>query len=473
MAASFKVKAVYDYASQEPDDLSFPVGQVITVTDEVDADWYEGEYTDVTGIKKAGIFPNNFVEKYEPEVPSRPTRPVRPAQSTVAPPTAEPEHTAAPTPTQKERVQEPAPSAPAETKHDIPPPQPREPPAAQKQVPADVTGDTKKPPPVAPKSNAFKDRIAAFNAPAAAPIMPFSPGQRTQTNTFIKKPYVAPPPSKDAYVPPPKQETVQKPYMREEDPEIQQRQEEDLAAAQSAGLVNDENAAVAEDAPKPQSLKDRIAMLQKQQLEQAQRRADPGQTKEKKTVPTQDDEDTELEPVRDHQDEDLSEEVTRPSMDARERPRVPAVPSEPAVPQHEILSGGEEADQSAAGETTEDDAGTIGPDEADERPSAARPIHNVHEVENEGAAGVAAEEEDDMADEIRRRLELRQRMAKMSGGMGMAGMFGGGMPMPGMAAPKKSASTRERGSTEDSTISSSPPIPQGRVPMIRSLACSV
>src|SRR3954470_4700468 len=76
-AAPFKVKAVYDYKSAEHDDLNFPNGQVITVTAEEDDDWYAGEYVDDTGKKLEGIFPKNFVEKYEPEIPLRPSRPGR------------------------------------------------------------------------------------------------------------------------------------------------------------------------------------------------------------------------------------------------------------------------------------------------------------------------------------------------------------------------------------------------------------
>src|SRR5437016_1314475 len=76
-AAPFKVKAVFDYKSAEPDDLNFPNGQIITVTGEEDDDWYSGEYVDASGQKLEGIFPKNFVEKYEPEIPSRPNRPAR------------------------------------------------------------------------------------------------------------------------------------------------------------------------------------------------------------------------------------------------------------------------------------------------------------------------------------------------------------------------------------------------------------
>ena len=43
-------------------------------------------------------------------------------------------------------------------------------------------------------------------------------------------------------MPQPKTEVAHRPYVREEDPEIKLRQEEDLAAAQSAGLTNEEPA---------------------------------------------------------------------------------------------------------------------------------------------------------------------------------------------------------------------------------------
>lgn len=518
MASGFKVKAIYEYASEEADDLSFPVGQVITITETIDEDWYEGEYTDVSGVKKAGIFPNNFVEKYEPEVPVRPSRPTRP-KSVQSPPPApvpaaqEPE----PTPLEEDEEEDEQPPVPAASKPQPPPVQipaetPRaseevrsppsassqkapaarsEPPAAPKPTPAEpAAAESKKPPPpVAPKSNAFKDRIAAFNQPAAAPVMPFQPGgNKSQPSNFIKKPFVAPPPSSTAYVANQRSEPVQKPYRREEDPEIKQRQEEDRAAAEAAGLSTEGRegqAEEAEDAPKPQSLKERIAMLQQQQAEQAQRRAGGGEKKEKKTPSRKQTE--ELEGANEGEDDGAervrSPGVERQSLDVqRERPRVPSAQRRPTEPvpesaaQHEILSGGEEADQSAAGETTEDDVDTIGPDPNEEKPApapraaAAPPVPS--DVGEEGDTTEAAEdEEDSMDEEERRKFELRQRMAKMSGGMGMAGMFGppGGMAMPGMGGPKKrtpSAKSNQKKASEDTTSPMSPSEQPQQAPMV-------
>jgi hypothetical protein len=70
------------------------------------------------------------------------------------------------------------------------------------------------------------------------------------------------------------------------------------------------------------------------------------------------------------------------------------------------------------------------------------------------------EEEDEMDAETRRKLELRERMAKMSGGMGMPGMFGG-IPMGGLP-PKKKKSTGDSRKAEDSE---EPSVPQQRVAM--------
>ena len=70
----YQVKALYEYASPHDDDLSFPNGQILTVTEEEDADWYYGEYLDHTGAKQEGLFPRNFVKIHEPETPPRPSR---------------------------------------------------------------------------------------------------------------------------------------------------------------------------------------------------------------------------------------------------------------------------------------------------------------------------------------------------------------------------------------------------------------
>ena len=62
-----EVKAKFDYNSGHQDDLSFSAGQVITVLEEVDDEWYNGAYTGTDGKHHEGLFPRNFVTAYIPQ----------------------------------------------------------------------------------------------------------------------------------------------------------------------------------------------------------------------------------------------------------------------------------------------------------------------------------------------------------------------------------------------------------------------
>ncbi|KAL6711749.1 assembly of actin patch protein [Coniothyrium glycines] len=485
----YKVKAIYDYASPHEDDLSFKAGQIIAVTEEEGDDWYVGEYTDDAGSRHDGLFPRNFVDKYEPEPPPRPNRAsrLRPLEQPVEP-------AAPPTPTPAVPHQEPAPRPVDEPElpraHAHAPP-PLDVPAAAKAVPLPMSPTSpesaasarapaplpaqleapkpspaakKPPPPVAAKSNAFRDRIAAFNAPAAAPIQPFKPGGAPVN--FVKKPFVAPPPSRNAYIPPVRDTPQVKTYRRVEDPEIAERQAQDNEAAERAGLVAHDAQQVHEggeeqDQPKV-SLKERIALLQKQQQEQAERAA--AMHKEKPRRPPvkkrtesheghiEDSEDAGLERVTSGASRD------RVSLD-HARPRA----SHDAKREHH--SDANDADQSGAGET-EDAGGESTSVEDEEHRIPGHPPLPIRtaaaqepETDDEQHVEEEGEEEDEMDAETRRKLELRERMAKMSGGMGMPGMFGA-MPMGGLPPKKKKASVEKR-TDEDEAQS----IPQQRVAM--------
>ena len=487
----FKVKAVYEYSSPHEDDLNFPFGQIITVVAEEDADWYVGEYDDASGAKKEGLFPKNFVEKYEPPVPTRPSRPARPKAEQPPTPIAPIEQ---PIEESRTTVEEPEPLKAQVSQASEPPllatatkPQvepPVEPPAAPKPAPA-----AKAPPPaVSEKPSSFKDRIAAFNKGSAPPIAP-KPAGAPSASSFIKKPYVAPPPSKNAYVPPPREPTPQKVYRREEDPEVAERHAQDVEAAEAAGLAGPEAAtqATEEDAPKPQSLKERIALLQKQQAEQAMRRAEASQ-KEKPKKPHKkpaEPRDGQEAATIEQESAPASEEISRASTDLageasrrstdRRASRGPKSPDS-AHHQRELFSDGNDADQSAAGETTEDAEGTSGLEDIDDRiqpsiptaharaPAAPKEEANVGDEED---TTEEEEEESEMDAETRRKLELRERIAKMSGGMGMAGMFGPSMPTPGAPPKKKKSGTsnQDQREAENTSPTSRQPQPAPMVPV--------
>ncbi|TVY80586.1 SH3 domain-containing protein [Lachnellula suecica] len=516
----FKVKAVFEYTSPHDDDLHFPNGQIITVTEEEDDDWYSGEYVDASGVKQEGIFPRNFVEKYEPTAPPRPTRQSRPKKEAEPAPEPIPEPVQPSQPAyeeeEPERDPEPVQAAPAARE---PPPAPKPepvepvtapgaeplpPPSAPKAIPSSSKPSV--PPPVSdkPSGGSFRDRIAAFNK-AAPPVAPFKPGGLSSggSNNFIKKPFVAPPPSKNAYVPPPRENVAhQKVYRRDEDPEIAAKESENLEQAERAGLAPTSNEGEAEDQPKPTSLKERIALLQKQQMEQAARHADAAQKKEKPKRPAKKRTESQTAEELEEGDgaalerRDTEETVGKASMDSvREESAAPrrrksskgAVPSQSLHPR-KSFGDGNEADMSGAGDTTEEpEEISTGRDDSDEKPRSrapqlpirtpTAPVHEPDVGEEEGATdepqdeeAEEEDEEDDLDPETRRKEELRARMAKMSGGMGMHGMFGGGMPMPGPAAPpkkKKSTGNSEKRSGEyGSEDIGSPGMRAPPVPMI-------
>jgi hypothetical protein len=463
----FTVRAVFEYASGHDDDLSFPIGQIVTVTALEDDDWYYGEYSDAQGAKQEGIFPKNFVEKYEPPAPPRPSRP-RPKKEPEAVPVeipvvqskqlepepepelvpAEEEHDLAhPKPPQPQSPPLPA-SAPV-TEAAIPPPQSAKAPAPAPPVaatePAAKVASNPAPPAVAekPSGSSFRDRIAAFNKPAAAPVTPFKPSGSQPS--FIKKPFVAPPPSRDAYKPPPR-EPAPKIYRREEDPDVKDQIAREPPVSESRPAPTEGAEEGAEDQPKPTSLKDRIALLQKQQLEQAQRHAEAAQKKEKPArPPPKKSMDEPVAPTLDDEQDPFSPEepatARDPSVDTLRAAIPPPQPFVPFSPTQDIASDTNDADDSAAADSEDAGESSTSKDEEDQpeprpttqRQPSTRTVDQTTEadVEDEGDT----EEEEEMDPETKRRMELRERMAKMSGGMGMMGLFGPPGGMPGMSGP--------------------------------------
>lgn len=509
MAAPFKVKALFEYSSPHEDDLQFPAGQVITVTEEEDDDWYTGEYVDDAGAKHEGIFPRNFVEKYEPVAPPRPTRTRTKKESDpVAPPPPlppvelpagdpapsskpldeeeEPEPAAASAapappvlPTTPLPEAAPAPAPPVPPVSSTPPPLPKaaEPQATSPPISAKPSKPGAPPPPAAkPTGNAFKDRIAAFNKATAPPVTPFKPSGLSGSAGFIKKPFVAPPPSRNAYVPPPREAPTAKVYRRDEDPEIKEREQENLQSAEKAGLVaGSSQSAEGDDEPKPLSLKERMALLQRQQQEQAQRHADAAAKKEKLKRPAK-----KRVESNDGADEGESSQSALPPLERQDsgetagRPSVDEPPVGRANRRKSSTRGlgepndGNEADLSGAGDTTEGQEDLTEREDSDDKPAlpvrAAGPATEAPGVE--GAEEEEEEEDEDVDPEVRRKEELRARMAKMSGGMGMAGMFGMPMPSPSAPAKKKKAppASVERRSSEAPEAAPSPPFQPPPVP---------
>lgn len=487
----FKVKAVYDYSSPHDDDLNFPTGQIITVVKEEDDDWYVGEYNDDSGSKHQGLFPKNFVEKYEPQAPPRPVRaqkkeePAAVAASPAAPQIAESvNEQSAPSEPEPEAVPEPikvpaTQSKPVTAASSGPAASGSAPSASGSAAVSSPTSSPAKgaPPPVSEKPSSFKDRIAAFNRAGAAPVTPNKPAPAAG---FIKKPYVPPPPARDAYVPVPRQEAPTKFYRREEDPEIAERKAQDENAAKQAGLMPGEDGNEAqEDAPKPTTLKERIAALQQQQAEQAARQMALLNNNKPQRPPHQRAESGDTMGSNAHPEGD-EEPVPRVSNDAPMPPIVRQASSASRRSLHDTLNEGYDRQQSRVGETSDAEDTETEDTVARSRPAPISPISRsatassgreivrpapVQEEEEDNQEEAEAEEveEDEEAAEARRKLELRQRMAKMSGGMGMGGMFGMPMGMP-QAAPKKKAAPAPSSEPQSEARTAAPP-PQ-RMPVV-------
>lgn len=508
----FRVKALYDYSSKEEDDLKFSNGQVILVTDEEDADWYYGEYEDTGGEKQEGLFPKNFVKVFEPDMPPRPTRlgrskkdsdtPAQASEEARAPADEEPEAVPAPAlihsaivPEQTFEEPKPPVSQAAKTETLPAPTQKPAPPAAPKPAP----------PPAAekPTSGSFRDRINAFNKSTAPPPAPNKPSGLGASggSGFVKKAFVAPPPSKNAYVPPPREPLPQKVYRREEDPEIVAQASNDVenevqvAQPQVAALAEAE-----EEQPKPTSLKDRIALLQKQQMEQAARHAEASQKKEKPKRPPK----KQVEPQESAADADddmegehlesmnstettgkRSTEASRDAVSSGARPAKPLksqeatpVGSPTAIGSRDFMNDPNDADQSGIGDTEDGEDLSTGRDDSDENPkrktsippkiASQAPLREADVGDEEDNADVAdAEGEEDVDPEVKRRMEIRERMAKMSGGMGMAGMFGPPGGMAPRAPAKRGTASGERNisgnsvsaEADDGSSSRAPPVP--------------
>lgn len=480
-----KVKAIYAYSSEHGDDLKFPEGQIITVTEEEDDDWYIGDYVDSTGVSQSGLFPKNFVERYEPAPPPRPTRAHRPRPAEApAPEPSSPQLPVVPKPAAEEirspkvDVASPTPVVPSSEDRPSPimspKPAPRRfeaiPEPAPAPKPAQATPARGPPPPVSdkPSSSSFKDRLKAFNQGGGPPPVPFKPGN---ANSYIKKPFVAPPPSRTAFVPTAREAPPPKVYRREEDPEIAQRRADDEAAAQKVGLAPAEGEE--EDAPKPVSLKERIALLQQQQQEQANRNTGTTHKKKPAKPPTKRTESYEAEatPARDIIDTDQDRNARTSADLPREQPtrRPSKGPKIPENPPREPFSDGNEADQSAAGETTEENE----PESSAEENTAVQrhrraSVAQADVGEEEDLTEEGEDEEEESEDEeTRRKRELRERMAKISGQGGFNPMFGGGgmgISMPGMGGPppkKKKPAPERRAEEEDETpaTSSAPRVP--------------
>lgn len=57
------VKALFDFDAENDTELSIRAGDIIRITNDIDAGWWEGLIEDGTRSGRRGLFPSNYVEK--------------------------------------------------------------------------------------------------------------------------------------------------------------------------------------------------------------------------------------------------------------------------------------------------------------------------------------------------------------------------------------------------------------------------
>lgn len=409
----FKVRALYPYESEEPDDLTFNTGQVITVDVVEDEEWYSGSYTDSkTGQFKSGLFPITFVQSIADEPVAAP--------APAAPEVEEDDfEDVKPVPVAQQKTAAPA-AAPVPAPVPIPAPiemQASSSPELKSPVTASSTEQPR-------KRNAFQDRIAAFNTSTDVAPSPFA---QPKPVSYAKKTFYAAP--SNSYVPQipsvPKQ-------VRHNSPPPQ-------VPASEIVHYNDHNESEEEKAMPNVSLKDRIKLLQQQQAAEAAR-AEALATKKKTKSKVRKPSEGELEPVETGGSlkSNRRESLESPELDATfTGGSMKSVTSPLAEPQEAPLASVPESIPSILSP-----ASVHHPE----------PKEEEKEEEEEEEQEEEEDDEDEEDEEEARRLALRERMAKISGGMGMhLGMGMPGMVMPGgfggmpgaTAAPVKKAKKKE------------------------------
>lgn len=503
----FTVKALYPYESDHPDDLNFQEGQIIEVTSVEDEEWFSGSYSD-----KSGMFPRNFVElvgKPAPvPVPSRPAKKA-PIDSPVAEKpavhipidklniqdndeeddeeddddwqettTAEPLPVAKPSSVGKSSI---VPNEPSIEHHTAEPiEKAAEESALDSQI--DVQQTSLPIPHVSPSSaaaattttstspkatNAFKDRIAAFNS-NAAPLVP----KTVKDTSFVHKPYVSLP--KSSYVPPsfpqspPSKEAPKAPFSPNSDSADGHAKVEERQVTEDEKEVEEEE----QEAQPKMSLKERIAMLQKEQEKMAaeaqaavDRKKARAKAKKEAAANARSPQSKPLEPHQSGGSFSLQRTTTGESeIGSIISPLSTGHSEVPPIPDSHTTTIVEDPLEYEQQSQTAEEKEEYGDDEKD--------LHRGGQQEGEDEDEEDEDEDDDELDELdeeeAKRIALRERMARLAGGAGMnLGMImnGGvmGMPMPVGGTKKKTTKPKKKLVEEESDESF---VASGQVPML-------
>lgn len=406
----FKVKAIFEYKSDFEDDLSFPVGQLITVTEVEDEEWYTGTYNG-----KSGMFPKNFVELDGTDLGDA---------------KAESESIGGITSSQAKganaKEQPVVDSTPRQTEGVI---------SSENRVGA---SDTK-------QENTQQE--STTRSPPKPSMPGVFPNQKIKDPYSVKKQFLAS--GKSSYVPPVKPR---------DDYNIIGHARHDVVNENEIvkGTNNDAEDATPEEEEPKVSLKERIALLQKRQQEEAEREAAALKKKEERKLKAAEEKER-LKQKREaealapahipetHALQEVSSEDRKKSIDS-----VATGDRRRSVDSIHTGGGRRSIDSVATGGSYAERRQDVEYNPEADHNNIAAPIHesNMGDDSEEGLRtevprGEDADEEDETAeesdDEELRRKKLVERMAKISGGRNMFGMMGMAAPFgqPGAAPSKK------------------------------------
>ena len=512
MSVPFQVKALHEYKSDYDDDLQFAAGQVITVTDIEDDEWYSGTYGG-----KSGLFPKNFVETLTlsgstdadhevknddstgdssaANVPPVPPIPTAPADSESSdseteyadPLESEPQTQAAPPSV--------TPSVPVETsssvdtqdevkqsEHDsvidnlirrnstaLPDPldesasvfegnmkhvedsQPQiAVPAKQPEIPPIPSQAPSKQAHAPPTPEA--DRVRLNEAPPPVPRVPMPgslPKQRDDPYA-IKKQFIGA--GKSSYVP----------QVKPRDNSHVAHGFNDVSEDHEIVRETDEVRPAESNEPK-MSLKERIALLQKRQQEEAEREAAALKKKEERKKRLEE----EKKKLEEEKKLKIAETVqpleTTSHTIQHDEDRVMEAPGQVApeaeiagssIPQQHSGSSSQSVRPRPGSYQDSDLEGTHDPNDMTDQDSGdVTDKEGNAETQPEPVANEDGDDDEDDDEDLRRR-RLVERMAKISGGRNMFGMMG--MPSPFGGAPASATSNKLRKKSIDTALSEAP-----------------
>lgn len=398
------VRFQYDPDPQNAsDDLQLAVDETITVTEVIDDDWLFGSKQLPDGSTASGYFPRSFVAEAE--------------ESEEGTGTAVDEQESIDNHTEVPSSEKPLPTTESKKEENMELPKPT---ASLENTESGIVHEPED----------FKNKLQSFNV-SSTPIMP---QEKRNEEAFVKKSFNGVE-HRSSYIPP-TFGTTNQPKREENKPIV--------------GEVVRSESHVEEEVVPTMSVKERMMLLQKQQAEQEAMLAAAMKRKEEKKKKSK----------RTH-------ENAAPVVGSEAVPAETEAPQASAGHETEATIGGNNSDEYLDAEKFDDndDAAAniratedVRADEKEDEVESDEEDDENNEDEDDEDSNEDDEEDDDEDEEEVRKRELAQRMAKLSGGIGMMGMMGM-MPSPLMNKPAKKTNKKKVKEDEAAEGEAAKPVP--------------